>query len=189
MSESITDQNPSRVILVGGGVRSGKSAFAVHLARQMGARRAFVATARAYDPEMEARILRHKQERRDEFHTVEEPLLVPEAVAKIDNVDVVVIDCLTLWLSNLLVRGDTIDMILERVDKLNEVLLQRRFHAIVVTNEVGMSVHPATALGRAFQDLSGWAHQRVARCADEVHLAALGTILRLRPPPIVELRI
>ncbi len=171
----------NRLVLIGGGVRSGKSAFAVELAQKLGPRRAFIATATPSDDEMKARIDRHRQEREDAFTTVEEPHALAEALATLDAYDVVVIDCLTLWLSNLLLRGDSLDAILAQVDRVVGVIGQRRFHVLVVTNEVGMSLHPTTALGRAFVDVSGWAHQRVSRAADEIYLAVLGTIVPLRP--------
>ncbi len=175
--------NPSRaarVALIGGGARSGKSAFAVELAHKLGSRRAFVATATASDEEMKARIERHKRDRADGFATLEVPIGLADALATLEGYDVVVVDCLTLWLSNLLLRGDPVDAILAQVDAVVSVLAARRFHAIVVTNEVGMSLHPTTPLGRAFVEVSGWAHQRVARASDDVYLAVLGTVVPLR---------
>jgi adenosylcobinamide kinase/adenosylcobinamide-phosphate guanylyltransferase len=172
-----------RVVLVGGGVRSGKSAFALELAYRLGQKRAFIATATALDDEMKSRIERHRQERRDEFTTVEEPLELGAALDALTGHDVVVIDCLTLWLSNLLLHQESADAILARADDLVRVLQKRRFHVVLVTNEVGMSVHPPTPLGRMFVEVAGWTHQRVARIADEIYLAVLGTTLKIKPPP------
>ena len=174
------DSKP-RIALIGGGVRSGKSSFAIELAKRMGTRRAFVATARASDPEMEARIDRHQRDRRDAFTTIEEPLALEEAIVSLEGFDVVVVDCLTHWLTNLLVREDPIERILDKVDGVVDALARRRFHAVLVTNEVGMSIHPPTALGRAFVEVSGWAHQRFAPAADEIYLAVLGTVVRMKP--------
>ena len=171
----------ARIALVGGGVRSGKSAFAVRLGAQLGVRRAFIATAIAYDDEMRDRIDRHRRERGDRFQTHEEPYALPERIGSLEEADVVVVDCLTLWIANLLLRKESAERILERVDELVRVLEARRFHAVLVTNEVGMSVHPETALGRKFQDVTGWAHQRVSRAADDIYLAVLGTILHVHP--------
>ena len=171
----------NRIVLIGGGVRSGKSSFAVELAQGLGERRAFVATARPSDDEMRSRIERHQRDRKGAFATVDAPLALAEALASLEAYDVVVVDCLTIWLSNLLVRNDSIDAILEQVDAAVAVLRRRRFHAVLVTNEVGMSVHPPTPLGRAFVEVCGWAHQRVARAADEMYLAVLGTVIRIRP--------
>jgi adenosylcobinamide kinase/adenosylcobinamide-phosphate guanylyltransferase len=173
-----------KVILIGGGVRSGKSAFAVSLARRLGARRAFIATARAYDDEMRDRIARHQAERGAAFRTLEEPVALAAALRRLEGVDAAVVDCLTLWLSNLLLDGLGPPQIEERIEELAAVLAERRFHTVLVTNEVGMGVHPESALGRAFRDLAGRAHQRLARCADEIHFAVLGVVVRLKPGPV-----
>lgn len=173
-----------RLIVVGGGVRSGKSAFALGLARELGKRRAFIATAQAFDAEMRARIDRHVAERGAEFETFEEPLALRERLASV-SADVVVVDCLTLWLSNLLLQPEPSSAALEReIDQLVEQLAVRRQHVIVVTNEVGMGVVPESVLGRAFRDLAGRAHQRVCASADEIYLGVLGCMLRLRPEPL-----
>lgn len=171
-------------ILIGGGVRSGKSSFALALARRYGPRRIFVATAEVGDREMASRIARHARERGAEFRTLEVPVEVVDAVRGIDDADVVVLDCLTLWLSNLLFRGDSEDEIHRQVEGLTGTLLEKPFHAILVTNEVGMGIVPDSPLGRAFRDVSGRAHQALARAADEVFFGALGMIIRLRPAPL-----
>src|SRR5262249_4329572 len=90
----------------------------------------------------------------------------------------------TLWLSNLLLRGDGETHILSQVDGLAAVVKEVPFHTVLVTNEVGMSVHPESALGRTFRDITGRAHQRLARGADEIYLAALGVIVRVHPGPV-----
>jgi adenosylcobinamide kinase/adenosylcobinamide-phosphate guanylyltransferase len=173
-----------RVILVGGGVRSGKSAYAVARARSLGTRRAFVATARAYDDEMRERIRRHQEERAGDFTTVEEPRDVAGALARLGDYDVAVVDCITLWLANQLVDGVAPAVIEENAARLAGALRAAPCHVIAVTNEVGMGVHPETTLGRTFRDLAGRAHQSLARVADEVHLAVLGALVRLRPGPV-----
>ena len=178
--------SPRRIALVGGGVRSGKSTFALRLAEELGERRAFIATARISDPsdeDMALRISRHQHERGDRFQTYEEPYALPERIRSFQDgeMDVVAVDCLTLWIANLLLKKKTVDEILERVDELTAALLARRFHAVLVTNEVGMSVHPETELGRKFQEVTGWAHQRISRIADDIYLAVLGTILHVHP--------
>lgn len=176
----------TELVLVGGGVRSGKSAFALAVARRLGARRAFVATAQAFDREMEERITAHRAEREGEFTTIEAPLDLPGALgaAADGGADVVVVDCLTLWLSNLLLRGDSAAQAAGEVERLAAALARRRLHAVLVTNEVGMGVVPEHALGRLFRDVAGRAHQRLARDADRIYLAALGCVLRLRPAPV-----
>jgi adenosylcobinamide kinase/adenosylcobinamide-phosphate guanylyltransferase len=175
------------IVLVGGGVRSGKSTFALVRARQLGARRALIATALPIDDEMRVRIAAHRTERAGELTTIEEPRAVPEALAAIQDMDAVVLDCLTLWLSNLLVAGQTHDAILGRVRELAQVMLDRPFPTIVVTNEVGMGLVPQTPLGRQFRDVAGRAHQILAARAREIYFAALGTIVRLAPAPLAML--
>jgi adenosylcobinamide kinase/adenosylcobinamide-phosphate guanylyltransferase len=172
------------LILIGGGVRSGKSGFALELARRMGTRRVYVATAEAGDEEMGARIRRHARERGSEFRTVEEPLRVVETVDSLEELDVMVLDCLTLWLSNLLLRGDSEESILGQVGRLEGAIRRKPFHAILVTNEVGMGIVPESALGRAFRDLSGRAHQALSARADEIYFGALGALIRLKPAPL-----
>lgn len=178
------------LVLVGGGVRSGKSTFALSLARVREGRRAFVATAQPLDEEMRARIAAHRAERADDFATVEAPLDLPGALRSLaaDPPAVVVVDCLTLWLSNLLLRGDGPEAIGREVERLAAALAACPFHAVLVTNEVGMGVVPESALGRAFRDVAGRAHQALAQRADRIFLAALGCILRLRPAPVTLVR-
>ena len=174
----------SRFAVVGGGVRSGKSAFALAWARAVGHRRAFIATAQPMDLEMRERIARHIEERRGEFMTIEAPLDLPGAVATLREVDVTVIDCLTLWLSNLLVRGAGEDRIARDVEALLAAIGNAPFHTILVTSEVGMGVVPDSVLGRSFRDVAGRAHQRMAAAAHELYFAMMGCIVRLRPGPV-----
>src|SRR5262249_49919551 len=131
-----------RLILVGGGARSGKSDFALELARSLGKRRLFLATARAGDEEMAERIRRHQERRGPGFTTVEEPLALAELLRRQQDHDVLVLDCLTLWLSNMLLEGADAEAILHRVDELIAVLAGGPMHAVIVTNEVGMGVVP-----------------------------------------------
>jgi adenosylcobinamide kinase/adenosylcobinamide-phosphate guanylyltransferase len=175
----------SRLALVVGGVRSGKSAFALALARSRGPRRVFVATAQAFDDEMRERIAQHVDERGRDFATVEAPHALEEAIAgQRGAADVVVIDCLTLWLSNLLLADTHAAAIESRVDAVAHALEDAPFATVLVSSEVGMGVVPESKLGRAFRDVAGRAHQRFARSAREIYLAAIGTIVRLRPGPV-----
>jgi adenosylcobinamide kinase/adenosylcobinamide-phosphate guanylyltransferase len=171
------------MILVGGGARSGKSRFALDLARRLGERKVFLATAEARDQEMTERIADHRRRRGDDFETIEEPLAIAGALGQVDA-DVVVVDCVTFWLANLLFRGDGAERILDQVDGLIATLRERPMHAVLVTNEVGMGVVPDHPLGRAFRDVVGTAHQRLSRVADQLYFAVLGNILRLKPGPV-----
>jgi len=176
---------PPRLILIGGGARSGKSRFGLSLSQALGARRLFVATAERSDDEMRDRIARHRADRADAgFDTVEEPRALAEVIAADSDHDVVLIDCLTIWISNLLVGGASADDVQERLSGLLAALARRRSHVVIVSNEVGLGLVPETPLGRVFRDLTGRAHQQIAAVADELYLAAMGVVLRLRPAPI-----
>lgn len=174
-----------RTILVGGGARSGKSAFALTRAMALGERRVFLATAECLDDEMRARVARHREERGAGFRTIEAPRQLLEALYGIEDADVVLIDCLTLWLSNLLLDDEPMAQIEARLTDLVRWLSVRRCHTVIVSNEVGMGIVPDNALARRFRDLTGRAHQRLGAACDEVYLAALGQLIRLKPGPIV----
>ncbi|MEE9385533.1 MAG: bifunctional adenosylcobinamide kinase/adenosylcobinamide-phosphate guanylyltransferase [Nannocystaceae bacterium] len=178
---------PGHLVLIGGSVRSGKSNFALSRALQTPGRRAFFATAEAHDTEMRSRIQAHVAERGDSFETIEEPLELAHRLKTHANFEVVVIDCLTLWLSNRLLRDQQAVQVSDAISELVTVLTESRQTVIVVTNEVGMGVVPPSALGRQFRDLAGEAHRRLAAISDEVYLATMGMILRLRPHPVVTL--
>ena len=174
-----------RLVLIGGGARSGKSSFALARAQALGTRRLFIATAERSDDEMRDRIERHRADRAGAgFETLEEPRALPEALAADPAHDVVLVDCLTIWISNLLVGGATADAVRERIEAVVAALARRRSHVVIVSNEVGMGLVPETPLGRVFRDLTGFAHQRIAALADELYLAAMGVLLRLRPGPV-----
>ncbi len=172
------------LVLVTGGARSGKSALAERLARAAG-RVLFVATAEAGDEEMEARIEAHKAARPETWDTAEEPLhLVNVLAEKAASYDLVLIDCLTLWVSNLLLsKPDEPDQerrILGTAEKLLATYEAGRATWVVVSNEVGLGVVPPTELGRQYRDLLGRVNQLLARKADRVYLAVAGLSLELK---------
>jgi len=175
------------LVVIGGGVRAGKSRFALERARQLGGpRRAFVATAEPLDGEMAERIARHQDERRGGgFITLEEPLDLSAAIGSAyAAADVVVVDCLTLWVSNHLVRGAGAAALGEAFDGLLAALARRPVPVLLVSNEVGLGLVPETPLGRAFRDQVGLLHQRLAAVADELYAGLMGALLRLRPAPV-----
>ncbi len=176
----------SPFVLVGGGARSGKSRFALQRALSLsaGGVAVFIATAEPSDAEMRARIADHRAEREGRLTTVEAPRDLPEAIDRIEGHTVILIDCLTLWLSNLLVDGVPARDVEARVDDLAAAVAWRRGPLVLVTNEVGMGLVPETPLGRVFRDVAGRAHQRLAQDADELHVAIMGVVLRLRPEPV-----
>jgi adenosylcobinamide kinase / adenosylcobinamide-phosphate guanylyltransferase len=171
-----------RLTLITGGVRSGKSSHAIALATASpGKRRFFVATAEARDDEMTERIARHREARSPDFETVEEPLYLGEALQKIgDRADVVVLDCLTLWVANLMDRELDDDTIGAAAAALAQSLRQAPFEAFVVTGEVGWGIVPENPAARRFRDLLGWTNQRIAQVADTVLLMAAGYPLRVK---------
>lgn len=170
------------LIFIGGGARSGKSRLALQLAEEAGPGRVFIATAQAFDDEMRARISRHQDERDATWRTVEEPLAVPETLGQITGCDVVLIDCLTLWLTNLLMAEEA--DIQGRVAALIAAIDAAPFTTIVVTNEVGLGIVPLHALSRRFRDEAGFAHQALAAAAAAVYFGAMGMLLRLKPGPV-----
>jgi adenosylcobinamide kinase/adenosylcobinamide-phosphate guanylyltransferase len=157
------------VTYISGGSRSGKSSRALELARAFTGAKAFIATAQALDREMGERIARHRRERGDEFLTVEEPLDLAAALKRLPaGVEVAVVDCLTLWLSNLLFRhGDQMETCPE-MEAFLAALDGPGCALILVSNEVGMGIVPADPLSRRFRDLAGRLNQRVAARADRV---------------------
>jgi adenosylcobinamide kinase / adenosylcobinamide-phosphate guanylyltransferase len=166
-----------RTVLVLGGVRAGKSAFAVARARELGGRVVFVATAEAGDAEMAARIARHRAERPSSWRTVEVPVELPSTLLALEGeADVVVVDCLNLWVANLLTTRPGLsdsDLLTEAAD-LEAAMTDPRYSLILVSNEVGWGVHPETALGRRFRDALGLVNQAAARGASDVVLMVAG---------------
>ena len=176
MSKSLT--------LILGGVRSGKSSFAQRLAAK-GNYVLFLATAEAGDAEMTARIKAHKESRPAEWDTLEEPLELAAALSPVvGDYDVVILECLTLWVSNLMLRepetsGAKVDIPL-RVRELMETYGNGTASWIIVSNEVGLGVIPPTRLGRDFADELGRANQQIAAEADFVYFMAAGLPLQIK---------
>jgi len=171
------------LVLIMGGARSGKSSFAQRLAKTVGSKVLFLATAQAGDDEMAERIARHKASRPATWQTVEEPLELASVLQRETNsTDVVIIDCLTLWLNNLLLKdgGSSETEVLEQVDKLLDVYQKGTASYIVVSGEVGLGLVPPYHLGRTYRDLLGWMNQKLARRADNVFLMLAGIPLELK---------
>ncbi|MBI4241249.1 MAG: bifunctional adenosylcobinamide kinase/adenosylcobinamide-phosphate guanylyltransferase [Candidatus Rokubacteria bacterium] len=171
---------PSSLLILGG-ARSGKSRHALEQARSLGEPTAFVATAQALDGEMALRIQRHKAERPTGWLTVEEPLELVGALRRlVGQVQVVVVDCLTLWVANRLQREAADEPVLAEANDLAKLLEEHPYHAILVSNEVGLGVHPPTAVGLRFQNLLGSVNQRVAAASDRVVWMTAGLPITLK---------
>ena len=169
-------------LFVLGGARSGKSRFAID-SQASRARVTFLATAQAGDADMAARISRHRAERPRHWRTVEEAYdLVPRLRACCAEADAVVVDCLTLWVSNLMLRGDADEWIVKQGEELAALLALGPADVTLVSNEVGEGVHPPTADGRRFRDLLGTVNQRVAAAAARVVLMVAGVPLAVKAP-------
>ena len=166
--------------LVLGGVRSGKSRFAIaQLAPR--SRVTFVATAEPGDADMAQRIRRHREERPAHWTTVEEPYDLVRALEHLDGrANAVLVDCLTLWVANRLLRGDPDDVILRESDALAALVARGRSEVVLVSNEVGEGVHPETADGLRFRDLLGLVNQRQAAACDCVTLMVAGLPLTIK---------
>jgi len=167
------------VILLLGGARSGKSALAVDLAKRSGAPVTFVATAEAGDSEMADRIAQHRRERPAAWMTVEEPLALIEAVAAAPRSDLLVVDCLTLWVSNLIGRGQPSSAIEAMALDAAGALASRTATAIVVSNEVGLGIVPDNPLARSYRDLLGRVNSLFAENAERVLVVVAGRIHEL----------
>jgi adenosylcobinamide kinase/adenosylcobinamide-phosphate guanylyltransferase len=166
------------LVLVLGGARSGKSGFAESLVTATGLERHYVATGQAFDQEMVERIARHRADRGAGWTTHEVPVDMPGHLAQIDAPDrVVLVDCLTLWVTNLMTAEMDVDAAAG--------ILQRQLdgsssHIVLVSNEVGLGIVPENRMAREFRDHAGRLHQKIAAAADEVYFIAAGLPLKLK---------
>ena len=176
-----------RSVLVIGAARSGKSRYALALAEATALERLCLATAEAGDAEMAARIARHRRETGKGWRTREEPLELAAALrAEARPGRVVLVDCLTLWLTNLILAGRDIEV---QISELTYVLSDLGGPAVLVANEVGAGVVPATPLGRAFRDWHGRLNQAAAAACGAVVVVAVGLPTQLKPAPQPDIRL
>lgn len=167
-----------RSLLVLGGARSGKSRHAQAVAESAAGSHVFIATAQAFDAEMADRIERHRRDRDSRWRTVEAPVDLGDSIARHDGADaVVLVDCLTLWASNLLLAGGDVAA---AGGALCEVVAALRGRVIFVSNEVGFGIVPDNALARRFRDAAGELNQRIAAICSSVDLVVAGLPLRLK---------
>lgn len=175
ISETISAM-PTTLLL--GGARSGKSRRAQRLAEEASSRRVFIATAEPLDEEMAIRIAHHQADRAEGWRTLETPLDLVSALGRADENESIVVDCLTLWLSNLMHYDRNVDV---EIEKLCATLAATSRTVFLVSNEIGLGLVPDTKLGRSFRDAQGRLNQGVASACGVVEFVAAGLPLRLKP--------
>jgi adenosylcobinamide kinase/adenosylcobinamide-phosphate guanylyltransferase len=172
----------SEITFILGGARSGKSAYAQKLAQDSGRSVTFLATAEALDDEMADRIKMHKAERPSHWQTLEVPLGITSHIKEIQS-EVVILDCITLLVSNLMMQFAADDIVKDiffiqavqkEMEELISVIKESKKHWIIISNEVGLGLVPPYQMGRVYRDGLGWANQRFAREADSVLLIVAG---------------
>ncbi len=170
-----------KITLVTGGAKSGKSAWAEKRVLGLGGTPVYIATAQAFDMEMEQRIASHLEQRGDGWHTFEEPRDLPRVLNETDGGGPRLVDCLTLWLSNEMLAEDGDWRAV--LDALKVTLKKQSSDVVLVTNEVGSGIVPDNALARQFQDAAGVVNQAIGALADEVVLVVAGQALVIKSPP------
>ncbi len=169
------------ITFITGGARSGKSGFAERLAHELEGKRAYIATAQALDPEMAARIEKHRKDRSKAWDTYEEPLAIAELLRKLGaRYDVALLDCLTLWLSNLIANTADGEVIGARSEELVDAMSGFKGTLFIVSNEVGLGIVPDNPLARQFRDCAGLLNQKVAQVADNVYFTASGIPIKIK---------
>ena len=158
------------IIFVIGGCRSGKSNHALQTAEKMpGNRKIYIATCVPQDAEMKRRVAKHQKERSRSWATVEEPIDLPAAISeRSQNADVILVDCLTLWVSNLLMETSDEEKLAETISQLTDTLEKARCPIVLVSNEIGTGIVPENKLARQYRDIIGLANQAVAKTAGKV---------------------
>lgn len=177
----------SELIFILGGARSGKSGFALKLAESIKGKRLYIATAEALDYEMAKRIKKHKKERGNNWSTIEEPINISDVIKKNKGCDVILLDCLTLWVSNLMHRearskgqGARGGRTLQKITDLISACKKAKASIIIVSNEVGLGIVPDNPLARQFRDIAGFANQKIADAAGEVYFMVSGIPLKIK---------
>ena len=169
-------------MLVIGGARSGKSSLALDICNKMEGNRYFIATAQAFDDEMEGRIKRHQEERGNEWKTIEEAIGIAEKIKEVEGDEaIILVDCLTLWLSNLYMKyeSDT-DSVYDKIDELLDRLAETKGRIVLVSNEVGMGIVPENKLARLYRDAAGTMNRKIAEKANKVVITFSGLPIVLK---------
>lgn len=194
LNDNLNNDLSKRVKLILGGARSGKSRFAEQAAKDSGKDVIYIATATVYDDEMQQRIDRHIDDRPSHWRTIEEPLQLAQVLQQYDKENTcLLVDCLTLWLSNILMTESpsthtdqvstsqqTVKSLTAYKAELLQALSESRAEIILVSNEVGQGIVPMGKLSRRFVDEAGWLHQDIARIAQQVTLVVAGLPMQLK---------
>jgi adenosylcobinamide kinase / adenosylcobinamide-phosphate guanylyltransferase len=177
----VADKHPITLII--GGCRSGKSRYALDAANAVpGSRKIFLATSVPEDPEMEKRVQSHQAERGSDWQTIEEPVNIHEKIASHGHTaDVILVDCLTLWTSNMLMGKMDEAAVQKWLDHTTHALCQTLCPVFLVTNEVGYGIVPENSLARRFRDMAGLVNQQMAKAADRVVLTVAGIAVQIKP--------
>ena len=169
-----------KVVFITGAVRSGKSNLAVELGKKSLKKVVFLVSCAPLDEEMKERVVKHKQARPGDWKTIEEPINAA-AVIKIAKADeLILFDCLTLWITNIMLKFDKQELINEKIGELLLSLRQTKAEVIIVSNEVGWGIVPENKLSRQFRDIVGLTHQKIAGLSDEVFLVTAGIAQKLK---------
>lgn len=167
--------------LVLGGCRSGKSKYAMHLAVQTGLNKIFLATSLVWDQEMEKRVAKHKEQRGGGWTTIEEPYYLPQKIEEVNQPGrILLIDCLTMWVNNMLMQKWTEENISDQFDHLVKVTSSLEASSIWVSNEVGTGIVPENKLVRQFRDLVGYLNQMMARITENVYWMVAGLPVEIK---------
>ena len=167
----------AEIILVTGGARSGKSALAERLAQSRGNKVIYIATSEPFDDEMQSRIDRHRARRDAGWRTVDAPLELPDMLVQTDGDAPRLVDCLTMWLNNLIYHNQDVG---DEMNRLIKVISEQQADLVMVTNEIGSGLVPQTAEARKFRDLAGELNQMVAQAASQVYLSVSGIPVKIK---------
>jgi adenosylcobinamide kinase/adenosylcobinamide-phosphate guanylyltransferase len=179
----MTQSNMKEIVLVLGGARSGKSSWALKYTEKNYDSYMFLATAEVMDDEMADRVRLHKEDRGPQWKLQEEPLAIADVLKTgCEDIDAVLIDCMTIWLSNVLLKEGE-EKVPVYQNRLIEALAQSTHSVIIVSNEVGTGIVPEHPLGRLYRDMAGSLNQKLAAAADKVVMTVAGLPLYLKRPP------
>jgi len=170
----------AKITFIIGGARSGKSSYALSLCPVRAKKKVFLATAEPLDDEMAERIARHKQERDGQWQIIEEPVMLAAALGGVNGADYLLVDCLTLWVSNCMMRKIALPAMEKEIGAFFKQTEGVRGRVTIVANEVGLGIVPDNALARGFRDIAGRINRLVAARADKVFFMTAGIAMKVK---------